>query len=93
MQEETRRLSLIPGGRWLLTFRAAGFIDCYDLDSKEPSLKLLSEPGPGDSSDLGPVAVALSMNKEAPVLEFTLAVSSLGSKCKNHTFLAFVIKH
>ncbi len=91
LQEETRCLSLIPGGRWLLAFRTTGFIDYYDLDAKEPSPKLLSEPTPGDNRDLGPVQVALSMNKEAPVLEFTLVVASHGSKCK--VISLFTINH
>ncbi len=81
------RLIFIPGGRWLLAFRATGFIDYYDLDSKESSFKLLSEPAPGDNSDLGFVIAALSVSKEALTLEFTLAVSSLGSKCKNHIII------
>lgn len=80
-------LIFIPGDRWLLAFRASGFNDYCDLDSKESRLKLLSEPAPGDNSDLGPVIAALSVSKEAPTLEFTLAVSSLESKCKNHIII------
>jgi len=79
---------LVPGGRWLLTFRDTGHVVSYDLNLKEPPAQLLSGPVPEDLNSKGvtpqvpfhaatgePIVLTASMNTQTPTLDFTLVVS------------------
>ncbi len=84
---------LVPGGRWLLTFRDTGHVDSYDLNLKEPTPQPLCEPVTEDLNQRGvipgvpfdtamgepPIVLATSIAPK-PVLDLTLVTCFIESQ-------------
>lgn len=87
---------LVPGGRWLITFRDTGHVDCYDLNLTEPPVQPLSEPIPEDlnlkavvpgaplqaTTGEPPIVLATSTSAPTSAFEFTFVVSFTESQCE-----------
>ncbi|KAF9448980.1 hypothetical protein P691DRAFT_775007 [Macrolepiota fuliginosa MF-IS2] len=66
---------LLPGGRWLITGHREGGVNFYDLNMENPVCQSLFQP----SSMKGIRFIATSIDRGAPVLEFTIAISYSGT--------------
>src|SRR5258708_11047022 len=67
-------LTLINGGRWLLTACYYGSVSYYDLDTENPVKRLLIPRIRERVDSLNSVAMAVDIDNESGVLSFNLAL-------------------
>jgi hypothetical protein len=87
ISRSTNCWQLLPGGRWLITGCREGNVNFYDLNMEKPVPRPLFQPSP---SIKGIEFIAISIDQNAPVLEFTIVISHSGisdwlqNECHGH---------
>ncbi|KIM41977.1 hypothetical protein M413DRAFT_27514 [Hebeloma cylindrosporum] len=74
-KSEIRALTLINGGRWLLTVSRFGSVSYYDLETQEPVKRvLIPAPQLGSPDGQCTAKIAVDMDYESALLSFNLAL-------------------